>query len=111
MLSSTARRAQDTAKIIAISLQIPESTIQYDPNLYHASADTIAAILSQQDDKHQTVAIVGHNPGMNEFICQLNGKLENLPTSGQFGFILNAEKWMELKPERMKTWFVDYPKK
>lgn len=111
ILSSTARRAQDTAKIIAISLQIPESRIQLDPMLYHASADIIAAILKKQDNAHQTVAIVGHNPGMNEFIYQMNGKLENLPTSGQFGFTLNTEKWVELKPERMETWFVDYPKK
>jgi phosphohistidine phosphatase len=111
ILSSTARRASETAKITAKVLGYPEDEISWEKNLFHASPHTILKYIHHQKDSKKTILVIGHNPGFNELITYLGGKIENLPTSGQFGFKLNSEKWADLKPETAEVWFFDYPKK
>jgi phosphohistidine phosphatase len=111
LLSSTALRAVETAKITAQELNFPEDEICYEKNLYHASPGTILKYIHLQKDSKNTLLIFGHNPGLNELITYLGGKIENLPTSGQFGFILKSDHWNDFKPENVKPWFVDFPKK
>lgn len=110
-LSSTALRAAETARITAKELNFPEEEICFEKNLYHASPGTILKYIHLQKDSKNTLLLVGHNPGLNELISYLGGKIENLPTSGQFGFILKSEHWNDFKPGKVEFWFVDYPKK
>jgi phosphohistidine phosphatase len=111
ILSSTALRAVETAKITSKELNFPEEEICFEKNLYHASAGTILKYIHHQKDSKNTLLIFGHNPGLNELISFLGGKIENLPTSGQFGFILKSDRWNDLKPENVEVWFEDFPKK
>lgn len=111
ILSSTALRAVETAKITAKELNFPEEEICFEKNLYHSSAGTILKYIHHQKDSKNTLLIFGHNPGLNELISFLGGKIENLPTSGQFGFILKSDRWNDLKPENVEVWFEDFPKK
>lgn len=111
ILSSSALRALETAKITAQALEYPEKEIKVDSHLYHASPNSILKILRMQPDSVDTLFLFGHNPGLNELIAFLGGKIDNLPTSGQFGFYLDAESWEELKPQKVKVWFVDFPKR
>ena len=55
--------------------------------------------------------IFGHNPGLNELIWLLGGKLDNLPTCGQYGFTFEVPSWNAIDRENATTWFYDYPKK
>ncbi|WP_111670569.1 SixA phosphatase family protein [Algoriphagus litoralis] len=111
MISSTALRASETAKITAKILDYPSDKISFDKNLFHASANEILKIIRMQKDSVNTLFVFGHNPGFNELITHLGGKLENLPTSGQFGFKLNATHWSDINSSRVGVWFIDYPKK
>ncbi|UZD24479.1 histidine phosphatase family protein [Algoriphagus halophytocola] len=111
ILSSTAVRAAHTAIIMAEGLAINPDKISYQDNLYHSSAGLLRKILQGQDDQHSLIFMVGHNPGMNELIWSLGGDIENLPTSGIFGFKIQAAHWLNFKPEHVEPWFFDYPKK
>jgi phosphohistidine phosphatase len=111
ILSSPATRASQTAEIIAEVLHVPKSIIAFDKNLYHASYAMILKCIQRQDDSNELIFVVGHNPGLNDFIDFMGGNLENLPTSGQYGFMVDTDHWIQLRPENVKTWFIDYPKK
>lgn len=111
ILSSSAVRAIETAKITAEALEIEEEKIVVIDKLYHAPAHTILKYIKMQHDSVDTLFVVGHNPGFNELIEFLGGRLDNLPTSGQFGFKIQSEHWADTDPKTAEFWFVDYPKK
>ena len=112
ILSSTAKRAKETAEITAKSLGLSQSIICFERNLYHASPKEILnQIKIHADQSIETLIVVGHNPGFNDVIEYLGGSIENLPTAGQFGFKLSIREWSEISPEKAEVWFFDYPKK
>lgn len=111
ILSSTALRAAETAKITAEVLGYPSEKISWEKDLYHASPSQILKIIRMQKDTYSTLFVFGHNPGFNELITHLGGVLDNLPTSGQFGFKLNSNHWADLSPKTAEVWFLDFPKK
>ena len=111
LLSSTALRAAETAKFTAKFLDYPLEEICWETGLFHASPNQILKIIRMQKDSANTILVFGHNPGLNELIAHLGGKLDNLPTSGQFGFNLKSNHWADLKPETAEPWFIDFPKK
>jgi len=111
ILSSTALRAKQTAEIVFKELGLPESLMVISENLYHASASTILNEIKKQPDHVETLFVVGHNPGFNDFIDLLGGAIPNLPTSGQYGFKAAIDSWQKLDAGNAETWFIDYPKK
>ena len=111
ILSSTALRAAETAKITAKEFDFPVDDITWEKNLFHAAPHVILKYIHMQKDSKKTMLIFGHNPGFNELIALLGGNLDNLPTSGQFGFKLKCDHWAELNRDTAEVWFVDYPKK
>lgn len=110
ILSSTALRAAETAKITAKILGRSEDDISWEKGLFHAAPNQILKIIRMQKDSVNTLLVFGHNPGFNDLITYLGGDLDNLPTSGQFGFKLKSEHWAELSPETAEVWFFDFPK-
>ena len=110
ILSSTAVRALETAQIIARELDYP-GEIKAEKKLYHASASGILKVLQIQSDTLHTVFLVGHNPGLNDLISLLGGSIDNLPTSGQYGFQADIIHWNDLDRKNTRFWFLDYPKK
>lgn len=111
LLSSTAVRANETAKITANGIDYPEDQIVLKDSLFHASPHAILKFLKAQDDRANTILIFGHNPGFTDLVTYLGGDVDNLPTAGQFGFKLKSAHWADLKPENVEVWFFDYPKK
>ena len=110
-LTSSATRAVQTAKLIASVFNYPEKNIISIENLYHATPEVILKYLKMQKDKFDLILIFGHNPGFNELIDRLGGNIDNLPTSGQYGFKFDTDHWAEISEENASFWFVDFPKK
>ena len=111
ILTSTAKRALHTAQLTQEELEVSPKCIHQIPELYHSSPNTILKYLRMQNDNHHLIFVVGHNPGMNDLIEELGGNLDNLPTSGQFGFKFHTDSWKEIDAKNAEVWFVDYPKK
>lgn len=110
-LSSSAVRAMQTAKLIAPAFNYPEKDIISEENLYHCSPEMILKYLRMQKDKIDLILVFGHNPSFNELIDLLGGKIDNLPTSGQYGFKFDTKHWSEISAKNASFWFMDHPKK
>jgi phosphohistidine phosphatase len=84
VVSSDADRAVQTAKIAARAAGYI-GTIQYLPEIYGASAHTLAHIVRQLSGDLHTTLLIGHNPGFEEFCSDLTGESIadcRLPTCG-----------------------------
>jgi len=113
MISSSARRAFSTAKIIATALNYPEARIVEEKKLYHANEDVMLSLLKHLNDRNNTVMIFGHNPGLTDFANSLSEKkwvTDNIPTSGVIAFELPIKLWNEITFGSGKVLFFDYPK-
>lgn len=74
LISSPAKRAQQTAEAIIRELNIPEQQIVFDDRLYLASSDTLVAVLSEVAGVYkypESVMLVGHNPGLENLVTLL----------------------------------------
>ncbi|WP_194777627.1 SixA phosphatase family protein [Pararhodonellum marinum] len=111
MVSSTAERAKSTALITAENLHFPKEKLRLTTDLYHSGVSEIMKTIQKTPDSVATLFIFGHNPGFNSLVESLGGHLENLPTSGQFGFQFDVDSWKKIGPKNAKVWFFDYPKK
>lgn len=112
MVTSPARRALATCKRIAEVLDYKEDKIKIDRDLYHAGHDEILQVIKSLKDKHDSVMIVGHNPGLTTFVNSI-GKLsiDNVPTCGVAAFELPVTSWSDVAFEKGVLLFYDYPKK
>ncbi len=112
VLSSSARRALDTAKRIAEVLNYDQGKIKSNPDLYHASPKEIFEIIQNVKGKHEELLLVGHNPGLTEFVNELmNLHIDNIPTCGVAACKVDVESWKDIKRGNGKLLFYDYPKK
>ncbi len=113
LYSSPAKRALSTAKRIAEVLGYPKGDITTDRRLYHAGDDTIFKVLGELKDKHDTVVIFGHNPGLTDFVNALMNErayVDNVPTAGVVHFTLPITHWKDIAPGTGSLILFDYPK-
>lgn len=111
IITSTARRAKDTALLVADGLGYPYSKIIFDEKIYHASPNSIMDELYALDDQINSVMIFGHNPTLTYFVNQfLEPTIANLPTSGVVAIEFDTDKWVEIAAAKYRNWFSVYPK-
>jgi len=94
IISSPARRAKDTAMLVAGVLEHPES-IQFEDRLYEAGPQTLLSITRAIDIDHSSAMLVGHNPGTEGFVRLLTGKNEPMPTASLAVIELAIESWSD----------------
>ena len=110
-ISSTARRAFDTAKLIAESLGYPVDNIKTVKNLYLGSANAIFSELYGLPEKVKSVMIFGHNPAFTYFVNDfLDTTIENLPTTGTVSISFETDKWEEIDNVGFRVNFIVTPK-
>jgi phosphohistidine phosphatase len=112
ILSSTARRAEETARRVADPLGYARAAICREAALYLASPEDIVAIVAAQRAAIATLLLVGHNPGLTELAGALAPKLAlaNLPTAGVVGFEIEADDWSEWAAAPRRLVYFDFPK-
>lgn len=80
VVTSTAPRALDTARLAAAAMGLKHRNIVKDRRIYEATAADLIGILSVFAVQPSRVMLVGHNPGLEELIVYLSGVAEPLPT-------------------------------
>ena len=75
ILSSPAKRAQATVRIIAERLYFNEEEIKYDSELYNAREHQLLQSLSTIPQEVKTVLLVAHNPGITALARELTNKV------------------------------------
>ena len=112
IISSPAKRAWSTAKLIATEISYPIEFLQREEDLYHASLNEILGVIVAQDDRFNDMMIVGHNPGMTDFANFLSpGLTNNLPTAGVVSVQIDQDDWNLYEQPGTELLVYDYPKK
>ena len=98
VLTSTAVRARKTAALVAEAMKF-HGTIEDIPALYHAEPRTFVAVVSHVPNQFDVVLVVGHNPGLEDWLSRLTGCQEEFPTAALAHVVLPIEDWMDLTLE------------
>jgi phosphohistidine phosphatase len=111
-VSSSAKRARQTAGYFVHAYGRKEKEIVLLPELYHASLQTFKAVVAGLDDNDNNVALFSHNPGITLFVNSLtNTRVDNMPTCGVFAVrSADAANWSGFFTSGPEFWFFDYPK-
>lgn len=110
-ISSPANRALTTAIFFAKAYNISAGTIIQKPELYHAGIPVFYNVIQHADDACNTIAVFSHNPGITEFINDLEiVRLDDMPTCGIIGITVDTGSWKDFKIANKKLSFFDYPK-
>ena len=79
--------------------------------LYHASVFQLEETVSVLDDRYDTIALIGHNPGITEFVNTLtNLRTDNMPTCAMFAVRVDTQSWRTFQQAEKTFLFYDYPK-
>lgn len=96
IISSSAIRAIDTAKIVAECSGYNEK-INSDQSLYYQnSVEQYIKVLGNTLDKYNKVLIVGHNPSVENLIEKLTNKIERMKTCYLAKVDLEIKNWKEI---------------
>ncbi|MDH5263174.1 MAG: histidine phosphatase family protein [Betaproteobacteria bacterium] len=95
ILSSSARRARKTARILAKALGCDFEDIRLDDGLYAVGAEDLLAALRRLGDKPGCVMLVGHNPELTELAHGLSSRIAAMPTCAVAVFEFDARSWPE----------------
>ncbi len=111
IVSSDARRAYQTAVILAKKLGYPTEKISLSKMMYHAASQDVADIFYEIPENVNSLMLVGHNPTMTDFANQfLIEKTDWLPTSGVVSVSFDAAEWNKIFEVKPVVNFVVYPK-
>lgn len=92
IISSTAKRANKTANIIAkksgYNTKILESKV-----LYGATADDYTSVIHDISNEHKMVLLVGHNPTMEEVVERIIGERHIMKTCSLAYIDLLIDSW------------------
>jgi phosphohistidine phosphatase len=92
LLTSPARRAEQTARLVKEAARIPCS-IKLDERIYEASPQALNQVIIELNDDVNSAMLVGHNPGMEGFVRFLTGESEPMPTAALAVIDLAVDKW------------------
>lgn len=102
IISSPAARAQKTTRAIINESGYPGEIVIND-DFYPGDPTTYLESLSSIPDRFESVMIVGHNPGLEEFLDTLTNESARLKTSSLAQISLPIESWAELEDESIGT--------
>ena len=94
IITSSAERAVTTADAVANACGYGEE-IQVERSFYHGGASVFCEVLSELPEPLLRVLIVGHNPGLENFLEDLIGRWERLPTAALASLSLPLKSWAE----------------
>lgn len=111
IISSSAKRAYDSAKRIAECLKYPESKIAITDDIYLAGMLQLVQLIQNLKNKWKHVFLFGHNPYFTE-LANLYGKngILNLPTTGVYQISFKCDKWADISLDNGKNTYFLTPK-
>lgn len=94
VLCSTAVRAKETLRLALEAANLSPPT-EFREDLYHCSPNQFIETLRQVAEPTPTVLLVGHNPGLEEFLSQLCDQPVTIPTATLAQVELDLDTWSE----------------
>jgi len=104
VLCSDAKRARQTLSLLKQGIVIDEEIIGYRHDLYCASADHLFSCITEQPDSIYNLALVGHNPGMEDLANSLAEEhIGPMPTCCVIHLAYECDTWDDLFQARGKV--------
>ncbi len=112
VVTSSAKRARQTAKLLAREIGYPIEFLQTEKALYAADPATILDVIKAQEDTFSDIVVCTHNPGITDLANQLSGQsIDNVPTCGMVIIEADTDNWSEINTSPRKFITFDYPRK
>ena len=104
IITSSARRAGQTAEILAHELSLLPRTIRYEEALYLGGAQEILKLVATIGPRVAHLMILGHNPGISEAAHVLvpSRELGGLSTAALCSITLDTEQWSAVAPSLVR---------
>ncbi len=113
IVSSSAKRAEQTARKIAEAVGYPSEEIQYEEKLYLCEPEIFYQTIASLPADARNVYIIAHNPGITDFVNQLSDtfRIDNMPTCSLTGVRMESAGWAEFDSVHKNVFLFEYPKK
>lgn len=98
VLCSTAVRAQETWRRMAKEFATPPP-MRSVAELYLCEAPSFAPILATTESSVRSLLVIGHNPGLEDWLAVLVGKHEKFPTAAVAVIDVPIKDWSQLTDE------------
>ena len=106
VVSSPAKRARRTAEIVAQTAGLTNE-IAFDERIYEASPQQLLRVISDIESSHESVLLVGHNPGFEDLLASLTDRAGRMPTASLAAIKLDINQWGEIAPRSGElSWFI-----
>ena len=103
VLTSSARRALQTAEIVARELGVAPRKMRTDETLYLATAADILRVIETTGPRIPHLMIVGHNPGITEVANLLAPTSHvDLATAAMCSLTFEARVWADVKAANLR---------
>jgi phosphohistidine phosphatase len=111
LLTSNARRAAQTAEIIARELGVSGRNVRHEESLYLAPAQDILRIIQSTGPRIAHVMIVGHNPGISEAAQLLapNRGITDMGTASACSFTFDTNSWSDVQARYLRDSLAEAP--
>ncbi|MBE2226014.1 MAG: histidine phosphatase family protein [Ignavibacteria bacterium] len=111
ILSSPAKRAFKTAKIIAEKIGYDLNDIEIEDDLYMAGTNDFLNVLEKINSKNKNIMLFSHNFGITDFANYIsNSKIANIPTCGIVKINFSFSDWKKIKNNKGTLQYFIYPK-
>jgi len=97
ILSSTAKRAHQTAQLVAETCGY-EAEVITSREMYQAGPEEYVEGINSLADDEAILMIVGHNPGMEELVDTLTGESVTMTTANLAQVQFPIVSWRDLRP-------------
>jgi len=110
IISSDAARTKDTIGLISAILPYPSSKIDYQLELYLTDLKKYLDFCFNFDEKHENVAICGHNFGITDCLNYFTEQNVELSTCGTAIVSFDVNTWQEISAGTGKLEWMKLPK-
>jgi len=98
IITSAAVRAKLTAEAVADNCGY-DGDILATPDLYMGMPEDYITVLNQIEDVYTRIMIVGHNPGIEDFVEDLTDQWHRMPTAALAYIKLDIKNWQAFDEE------------
>ena len=110
-LTSPARRALKTARIVAKAIGYDKSNLRVVEEIYGAGVAVLLQIVAGVEDRFGRVFLCGHNPGLTALAVRLADRpIGDMPTMGVLAIRFPAASWQSVGSVKGEVILFDYPK-
>ena len=110
IVSSPATRTLETSEILGAELLTDASKLHVNPLLYHPTTDAFYKVIERLPPKVETAFIVSHNPGISDFINEMEvARIDYMPTCGVMAIEVAADSWADFSTAPKKFLFFEKP--